>query len=319
MFSEKKSLKALIERDELLVMPGGFSPYYARMAEETGFEAFFLAGSQMSWMLYGVPDVGLLGMRDVAAHARAIAQASNIALLIDGDTGYGNAIGVHYAVREFAATGASGVQFEDQEAPKKSGTGGGRRCISVEEAVGKYKAAIAARNEFDPDFAIVARCDAIGAEGESFESAIERCAAYLTDGGADIVWLNSVTTLDEVERACAAIPGPVLCTWGGRPGGTPTAEQFADAGLRVLMFPTITASIGAQATWQVLHNLAAEGTKALDDWSGQVAAGSAPGLRSVDLVGLSGISELERQFLPNTLQRDYGSTFGSFSGSDRPD
>src|SRR4051812_13563266 len=167
--------REILARKSMTVMTGGFSAAYARLAEMAGYECFFIAGSQMSAFLLGVPDNGILGLRDVVDHTRHVAAQTNIPILVDGDTGYGNAVNVHYAVQEFVHAGVASVQFEDQEAPKKSGTAAGRRCISIEEAVGKIKAAVNAKNELDPEFSICARCDTLGAEGGTFEEALERC------------------------------------------------------------------------------------------------------------------------------------------------
>src|SRR5207249_681059 len=107
-------------------------------------------------------------------------------------------------------SGVAAINIEDQEAPKKSATQAGRRCISKEEMVGKIKAAVAAKNAVDPDFLICARCDVLGAEGSDFEDSVQRCIAYVKEGGADFVWLNSVPTREEIKEACARIPAPVL-------------------------------------------------------------------------------------------------------------
>lgn len=306
--------RELLARDEMLVMPGGCSPLYAKMAESAGFEAFFVAGSQLSAFLYGVPDVGLIGMRDMSAHVGQITRATPIPLLVDGDTGYGNAVGVHYAVHEFIAAGAAGVQFEDQEAPKKSGTGAGRRCVPVAEAVGKIRAAVAARDATDPDFVICARCDAIGAEGGSFDEAVERCTAYLTDGGADLVWLNSPESLEQIRHACEVVPGPVLTTWA-QPGPTPTLEEFAGLGLKVILFPVVASTAGAAASWHVLHELRERGTAALDDWASWTSAHGWTRSTLGNLTGLPAIRAIEENFLPPEAQRDYSATYGPMSRS----
>lgn len=305
-----RDLRGLLAADELLVMPGGFSPLHARMAERIGFRAFFVAGSQASVYLLGVPDVGVLGLRDMAQLGATVAGSCRLAVMLDGDTGYGNAVNVHFAVRELARTGVAAVQLEDQEAPKRSGTGSGRRCIDREEAVGKVRAAVAARDDVNPAMAICARCDAIGAEGETFETAVDRCRAYLLEGGADLVWLNSPQSLTQVEDACGRIPGPVLTSWG-RPGPTPSLEEFASTGLKVLLVPTIAASAATQASWEVLHRLHRDGTAGLDAWSRTVEASPYGRVALGDLVGLARVRELEATFVPRRLQRDYDTTFGS--------
>src|SRR5262245_25728047 len=198
---KRGAFRELLRRPCLTVMPGGFSPLYARLAQEAGFECFFLAGSQLSAFLYGLPDNGIIGLRDLVDHARHMAARCDIPILVDADTGFGNAVNVYYAVQECIRSGVAALQIEDQEAPTKSGTLSGRRCIPLDEAIGKYRAAVAARDEIDPQFAICARCDLLGAEGGSFDEAIERCIAYVKQGGVDFVWLNSVETREQLQRA----------------------------------------------------------------------------------------------------------------------
>jgi 2-methylisocitrate lyase-like PEP mutase family enzyme len=306
---KRERLRELLGRRQITVMPGGFSPLYARMAEAIGFESFFLAGSQMSAFLFGVPDTGIMGLRDVIDHARHVAARTSIPIFLDGDTGFGNAVNVHYAVQECVRSGVAGMSIEDQEAPKKSGTSAGRRCISTAEAVGKIKAAIAARNEIDPSFVVCARCDLIGAEGGSFEAALERSIAYAKDGGADFVWLNSVETREQAARACREIPAPVLVLWGGKPPA-PTVEEWERLGVRIAMYPVIAATAGLQASWQVLNDLKARGTAALDDWARRVAESPWGRADQRLLVGADKVREIEERSLPPEARRDYDSTWG---------
>lgn len=217
--------RELLNGPTLLLMPGGFSPIMARMAQLVGFDAFYMSGSQTSAYVYGQPDVGIVTMRDMVDNARRVAASCSIPIFADADTGYGNAINVFNTVQEYVRAGVAGIHLEDQEAPKKSGTMAGRRCVSREEAVGKLKAAVAAKREIDPDFVICARCDVIGAEGGSYEEAVERSIAYAAEAEADIVWLNNVQTLDEAEEACRRIPCPVIPHWGGPPPA-PTLEDW---------------------------------------------------------------------------------------------
>ena len=131
-------------------MSGGFSPLHARMSEVLGYEAFFMSGSQVAAYVYGYPDVGLLGLNEMVEAVRRITNVTDIPVFADADTGYGNAVNVYYTVQAYIRAGAAGLHIEDQEAPKKSGTLAGRRLISIEEAVGKYKAAVAAKKDWMP-------------------------------------------------------------------------------------------------------------------------------------------------------------------------
>ncbi len=307
--AKRLRFRELLKRPGVTVMPGGFSPLYARLAQMAGFECFFLAGSQLSAFLYGVPDNGIVGLRDLVDHARHLAAHADIPVLIDCDTGFGNAVNAYYAVQECVRAGVAALQIEDQEAPKKSATVAGRRCISIDEAVGKIKAAVAARDELDPAFAICARCDILGAEGSNFREAVERCARYINEGGADLVWLNSVETRDDVRRACAEIPGPVLAIWGGK-DAAPTVEEYGALGVKIALYPVIAATAGLQASWQVLNDFRERGTAALQEWD---AANRRSKWGRVDfgaLVGQDKIREIEERFLPENKKRDYDTTWG---------
>ncbi len=306
---KRRAFRELLGKPGLTMMPGGFSPIYARMAELAGFSCFFVAGSQMSAFLLGVPDTGVIGLRDIADHARHVASRSSIPILLDADTGFGNAVNVHFTVQELIRSGVAGLSLEDQEAPKKSGTSAGRKCIPVEEAVGKIRAAVAARDALDPEFVICARCDAIGAQGETFEDALARCVAYARDGGADLVWLNSAQSLEQIAIAVREVPAPVLMIWGGKPPG-PSFEELEATGLRIALYPTLAASAGLQAAWRVLNDFRTRGVAALADWREEVAA-SPYGAIDLSVLTRSGdVKELEKQFLSEDAQRDYASTFG---------
>ncbi len=311
---KRRKLRALLARQRLTVMPGGFSPLYARLAQEAGFESFFLAGSQLSAYLYGLPDNGLLGLRDLVDHARHMAARCDIPIFIDADTGFGNAVNVHFTVQECVRSGVAGLQIEDQEAPKKSGTLAGRRCIPLDEALGKYRAAVAARNEIDPEFVICARCDVLGAEGGSFREALERCIAYAREGGVDLVWLNSVQSREQLRRACSEIPAPVLTVWGGAQS-TPTLAEYEELGLRIVLYPTMTSNAGLEAAWQLLNELRHKGNGALAEWSAAIDRSPWGRVDRRALLGHSRIRELEESFLPKATQRDYASTWGHRTAS----
>jgi 2-methylisocitrate lyase-like PEP mutase family enzyme len=300
-------LRELLARPSLLVMPGGFSPVYARAAELAGFESFFVAGSQMSGFLAGVPDTGIIGLRDVVDHARHVAAHSTIPILLDADTGFGNAVNVYYAVQEIVRSGVAAVQIEDQEAPKKSGTGGGRRCIPIDEATGKIEAAVAARDEIDPAFVVCARVDTIGAEGASFADTIERCIAYATKGKADLIWINAVQTRAQLKEVCAKTPAPVLCNWWSTIEVKPTLEEFAQLGVRVALYPTVAAQAGLQAAWHVLNDFKQRGDAALGEWARWVKASPYGAADYKNLTGHATIRELEERFLPEIARRDYES------------
>jgi 2-methylisocitrate lyase-like PEP mutase family enzyme len=307
--SAARRLRAAFQRPELLVMPGGFSPLHAHMAELVGFEAFFMAGSQVAAYLYGLPDVGLIGLRDMADSARRLAAGCTLPIFADADTGYGNALNVYYTVQEYVRAGVAGLHIEDQEAPKKSGTQAGRRCIPVAEAVGKYRAAVAARDELNPDVVICARCDFVGAEGGSFEGAVERGLAYVQEAKVDAVWVNTLQTREQIAEACRRIPAPVIAPYYGPPPA-PTFAELQALGVAVALFPTFTSSLLLQPAWDLLHDFKAQGPAALDEWRARQRSSPHTFADRDILLDLDAIIAREETYLPSDLRRDYDHTFG---------
>jgi 2-methylisocitrate lyase-like PEP mutase family enzyme len=305
---KRQKFREILRRPRLTVMPGGFSPIYARLAQQAGFECFFLAGSQLAAFLYGVPDNGIIGLRDLVDHARHMAAQTDIPIFIDADTGFGNAVNVHFAVQECVRSGVAGLQIEDQEAPKKSGTLAGRRCIPIAEAVGKYRAAVAARDALDPEFVICARCDVLGAEGGSFADALARCTAYVRDGGVDFVWLNSVENRENLAQACREIPAPVLAIWANA-DTAPTHAEYEALGLRIVLYPTMTASAGLE-NWQLLNELREKGNAALTEWRAGIERSRWGKVDRRKLLCTEKIRELEQRYLTPDAQRDYATTWG---------
>lgn len=304
-------LQHLLKRPELLVMSGGFGPLHARMSEVLGYEAFFMSGSQVAAYLYGYPDVGLLGLAEMVEAARRLSAACNIPIFADADTGYGNAVNVHHTVGEFIRAGVAGLHIEDQEFPKKSGTLAGRRLISPDEAIGKCRAAVAAKRELDPDFVICARCDSIGAEGGSFEDAIERSVAYVTQAGVDAIWVNTLRSFEEIREACRRIPAPVIAPYYGSPP-SPTFEEFQSLGAAAVLYPSLTTANGLQATWELMHEFKERGPVVLEEWNKRAATsrwGVVPRTKE-PLLEAEKIRKLEETFIPQSLQRDYAKTFG---------
>lgn len=304
-------LQHLLKRPELLVMSGGFGPLHARMSEVLGYEAFFMSGSQVAAYLYGYPDVGLLGLAEMVEAARRLSAACNIPIFADADTGYGNAVNVHHTVGEFIRAGVAGLHIEDQEFPKKSGTLAGRRLISLDEAIGKYRAAVAAKRELDPDFVICARCDSIGAEGGSFEDAIERSVAYVTQAGVDAIWVNTLRSFEEIREACRRIPAPVIAPYYGAPP-SPTFEEFQSLGAAAVLYPSLTTANGLQATWELMHEFKQRGPVVLEEWNKRAASsrwGVVPRTKE-PLLEAEKIRKLEEAFIPQSLRRDYAKTFG---------
>jgi 2-methylisocitrate lyase-like PEP mutase family enzyme len=240
---------------------------------------------------------------------RRLAAGSEIPIFADADTGYGNAINVRHTVREYVRAGAAGLHIEDQEFPKRSGTAAGRRCISLDEALGKYRAAVDAARELDEDFVICARCDLIGAEDGSFEAAVERCIAYKREADVDLIWLNTVPSKDEVCEALRAIPGPVMVTYGGPAPGV-TLDEWQEWGAAAAIFPAMTTSLGLQVIWDFLNDFKARGMEAMGADGARTRNRTWDAISFQRLVDDEAVREIETRYLPSGQQRDYDHTFG---------
>ena len=186
-------LRQLLNSDTLTVAPFVMNGLHARIAESVGFNAVYMTGAGTS-AERGFPDVGLLTMTEMVANAKYIANAVSIPVVCDADTGYGNALNVQRTVREYEAAGVAGIHIEDQQFPKKCGFFEGKQVIPIEEHVQKIKAALDART--DPDFVIIARCDAYAVTG--WEDTVRRCRAYC-EAGADLVFVDGIKSQDDLE------------------------------------------------------------------------------------------------------------------------
>jgi len=285
------------------------------MLERLGFEGLFMPGSQTNIYEFGMPDIGLMGMREMVDAARRITAVSTLPVFMDGDTGWGNVLNVYRAVQEASWAGVAMMSIEDQEAPKKSGTSAGRRCVSQEEAIGKIKAAVAARNDADSDMLIAARTYLIGGEigGKrgTFEGAVERCIAFVEDGGADVAWINTPQTFEQMQIACEKIPGPVIPLYGGPPPA-PTLEEWVQIGAAGVLYPSMTTTVGLQATWELLNDFKERGVLALQDAQGRARENKWGPINPQSLLvpDAEKVKQLEADYLPTEQQRDYEGTWG---------
>jgi 2-methylisocitrate lyase-like PEP mutase family enzyme len=187
-------LRQRLQAGPMLVAPFILNALHAKIAEAVGFEAVYMTGAGTA-AERGFPDIGLLTMTEMVTNARYIAQAVRLPVICDADTGYGNPLNVQRTVREYEAAGVAGIHLEDQVFPKKCGFFAGKQVIPREEHVQKIRAALDARN--DPDFVIIARCDAYAVTG--WEETVQRCRAY-RDAGADLVFVDGIKTLEDLHR-----------------------------------------------------------------------------------------------------------------------
>jgi 2-methylisocitrate lyase-like PEP mutase family enzyme len=264
--STRKQLRSLVEARRGIIVPGAFNALSAKVIADLGFEAIYVTGAGVTNMWFGMPDQGFMGLHEIADHTARIRDAVDVPLIVDADTGFGNALNVRHTVRVLERAGADCIQLEDQVAPKRCGHFSGKEVISTEEAVSKIKAAVDARQ--DPDFLIMARTDAAATLG--FEAAIERAQKF-AEAGADILFVEAVTEAEQVRALPQRLAKPQLMNMviGGR---TPifNADQLGELGYGIVLYANAAlqgAVAGMQKTLTVLRD-----EKEVQESSGLVAS-----------------------------------------------
>ena len=229
------NLKTRLAGDKITVAPGIYDALSGLLVEQAGFSTAYLSGASLAYTRFGRPDIGLIGMREVADTVTVIRERIDIELVVDGDTGYGNALNVMRTVKEFERAGASAIQLEDQDLPKRCGHLNGKTLVSASEMIGKLKAAVDTR--VDQDTLIIARTDAIAVEG--FECALERAEKYL-EAGADILFVEAPENRDQMEKMNFQFSGRVPLLANMVEGGkTPIsgADDLEELGYSIVIFP----------------------------------------------------------------------------------
>ncbi len=243
-------IRELVAADTVL-MPGVYDAITARIAARVGFDIVFISGYSVSAARLGEPDFGFLTQTEMADAARSVCRVSEAPVIVDADTGYGNAVNVLRTVRELQDAGASGVFLEDQVWPKKCGHMAGKRVVDTEEHAAKIRAAVDGRGE--RDLFVVARTDARQPLG--LDAAIERCLAY-KEAGADALFVEAPQSVEELERVSEALPGPLVANMIER-GATPhlTRSELRSLGFDLVVCPLAALFAAAQAVTEVLTEL----------------------------------------------------------------
>lgn len=247
-------LRRRITSGPLLVVPGAANALTARLVEEAGFEAVYVTGAGIANTFLGLPDIGLVTLTELTAHVAAIRNVTDLPLIVDADTGFGNAVSVRRTVRDLERAGADGIQLEDQLFPKRCGHFGGKQLVGTEEMVQKIHAAVDARR--DDDLVIVARTDARATEG--FDAAIERAAAY-REAGADVTFVEAPQTVEEVHAVPELLACPQLVNFveGGKTPFVPLGDL---QGYSIALFANAALQGAIKGTLQVLDGLRATGS-----------------------------------------------------------
>ena len=284
--STRKQLKALAEARSGVIVPGAFNALSAKVVADLGFQAIYVTGAGVTNMWFGMPDQGFMGLAEIADHTARIRDAVELPLIVDADTGFGNALNVYHSVRTLERAGADCIQLEDQVAPKRCGHFSGKEVISTEEAVSKIKAAVDARR--DPDLLIMARTDAAATHG--FEAAVERAQKF-AEAGADILFVEAVTTADEIRALPQRLAKPQLMNMviGGK---TPifNADELAELGYGIVLYANAALQGAVMGMQKALTTLRDD--KQVLESSGLVA----PFAERQRLVSKPEWDELERRF-----------------------
>jgi 2-methylisocitrate lyase-like PEP mutase family enzyme len=228
-------MRALLKGDDLVISPGVYDGYSARLVEKAGFKTACTTGAGLSNALLGQPDAGLLGLSDNVDACRHLARAIDIPLMADADTGYGNPVSVFHTIRYFEEAGVVGVNIEDQVSPKRCGHMAGKDVIPIEEMTKKVEAACAARR--DDNFVVLARTDAIAVEG--IEGAIRRARVYAA-AGADLIFADAIHTEDQIKRLVDSVPIPVSVNMGFGIRSRPTTPLIPFARLKAIGVKRVT-------------------------------------------------------------------------------
>ena len=253
--NSKTMLRERVNQRSGLLVPGAFNAMSARTIADLGFEAVYLSGAGLTNMHYGLPDLAFINLKDLVEHTAAIRDAIEIPLIVDIDTGFGNAVNVRHTIRALERAGADAVQIEDQVSPKRCGHFSGKDVVSTDEMLSKIKSAVDARQ--DGDFQIIARTDARAKYG--FEAAIERAQKF-SEAGADILFVEATESRDEVRALTRLLDKPQLMNIviGGR---TPALDQteLAELGFGIVLYANAALQGAALGMQRSLNQLKMHG------------------------------------------------------------
>jgi methylisocitrate lyase len=254
--SPGQELRGLVEESTIQV-PGAPSALFARLIERSGYDAMYLSGAAFSAGVLGLPDVGLFTLSELVQQTTWLTRACALPLIVDADTGFGEALNVERTVVELEAAGAAAIQLEDQQLPKRCGHLAGKTLVEPEAMAAKLRAAVATKA--DPGLVIIARTDARGVT--SLADAIERAKRYL-DAGADWIFPEALRSKEEFEQFARAIEAPLVANMTEF-GQSPllTLEELAQLGYSAVLYPVTLLRVAMKATEAALNLLAADGTQ----------------------------------------------------------
>jgi methylisocitrate lyase len=252
-----KNFEDALKNEQPLQIAGTINAYTAKLAELAGFRAIYLSGAGVANASFALPDLGVTTLNDVCEDTRRICQATDLPLLVDIDTGFGSALNISRAIKELERAGASAIHIEDQISAKRCGHRPGKKLVSTEEMCDRIKAAVDAKS--NAKFAIMARTDAHASEG--LNAAIERSQAYI-EAGADMIFAEAITSLDEYKKFCTQVKKPVLANMTEF-GKTPyfTVNEFHNCGVKMVLYPLSAFRAMSAAALHCYQTIKQDGTQ----------------------------------------------------------
>jgi isocitrate lyase len=312
--SKGRQLREKLAQKKFLFTPGITTPLHAMVVERAGFDYVYTGGYDVSLTLLGLPDVGLITETEMLTNARHIARSVSLPVIADTDTGYGNAINVMRTVRDFEAAGLAAIHIEDQVHPKRCGHAAGKVVVPFEEAVGKLRAALDARQ--DKDFMIIARTDAVAAMDGSLDEAIRRAKAFARIG-CDVVWGEFPTADIEYARRFAQevraeFPDvPLLLDYSGNlewDASKAKFDDFAEMGYRLIHVSLAGMRTMLQAMWDYVLDLKARGAQAESDFQKRLKGHP---METFHREGFANVRALEAKYLPpEEVRKKYDGAVG---------
>lgn len=261
----EQTLSQQLAGSGIVLAPGVYDALTGLLVEQAGFTCAYVTGAGIAYSRLGRPDIGLMGLREIADTITMIRERLTIPMIVDGDNGHGNALSVQRTVREYERAGANAIQLEDQAMPKRCGHLKGKALVSADEMVGKLNAALDARRQ---DTLIIARTDAIAVEG--FEPALERAERYV-EAGADVLFVEAPESDDQLAEVARRFSGRVPLLANMVEGGTTpirSTEQLSSLGFKLVIFPGGTARVVVPALQAYFASLKQHGTS--DPWRGNM-------------------------------------------------
>lgn len=307
----RQKLRSLLKEKDYIYTFGIHNPMTAMIAERLGFEMVYMGGHDTTVTLLGMPDIGLITATEMINNAKNIARAVSVPVLADADTGYGNAMNVMRTVQDYEAAGVAGIHIEDQVSPKRCGQAAGKAIVSMEEAVGKIRAALDARK--DKNFVVMARTDAISAAGGGYEEAVKRAKAY-AGVGADMIFCEFPSPDPEVPRKFAQeihrdFPDlPLYYNYCTRYKWYESPQSFKDIaamGYKVINISTAAMRVSMKSVWDYAADVMKNQEQAEIRFEKELIGHPTEDFHQFS--GLSRIKELESKYLSaEEVRHKYG-------------